>query len=45
MSMLGTQDVMMQISNPLTTGVRHIQVFHSILDVSPKCYPRKNLGT
>ena len=34
MSMLRTQDVVMQISYPLTTGDRHIQVFYSILDVS-----------
>lgn len=33
MGMLRTQDVMMQVSDPLSAGDRHIQIFYSILDV------------
>ena len=33
MVMLGTQDVMMQVSYPLSAGNRHIQIVYTILDV------------
>ena len=33
MGMLGAQEVMMQVSYPLSAGNRHIQIFYAILDV------------
>ena len=33
MGMLGAQEVMMQVSDPLSAGNRHIQIFYAILDV------------
>jgi hypothetical protein len=33
MGMLGAQQVMMQVSDPLSAGNRHIQIFYAILDV------------
>src|SRR5258705_1433864 len=33
MGMLGAQEVMMQVSDPLPAGNRHIQIFYAILEV------------
>ena len=33
MGMLRAQEVMMQVSYPLSAGNRHIQIFYAILDV------------
>jgi hypothetical protein len=41
MGMLGTQDMMMQVSDPLSAGNRHIQIFYAILDVRRYAVPEK----
>lgn len=33
MGILGAQEVMMQVSDPLPAGNRHIQIFYAILEV------------
>src|SRR5450759_1283826 len=41
MVMLGTQDVMMQVSDPLPAGNRHIEIFYSILDMRRYAVPEE----
>jgi len=41
MGMLRTQEMMMQVSYPLSAGIGHIQIFQTVLDVPCNAIPEK----
>ena len=44
MGMLRTQEMMMQVSYPLSAGIGHIQIFQTVLDVPCNAIPEKGGG-